>query len=71
MDVYEVGYTVDGYDHIILFICNLTHYIRVAALKGPGTETTLLAIFKFEVVRNEGTPQILRSDQGSNLVSAM
>ncbi len=68
MDVYHVGHTVDGYDHILIMVCNLTNWIRVAALKGSGTERELLAIFEHEVIRNEGTPRVIRSDRGSNLI---
>ena len=68
MDVYDVGFSHDGYDHLVIMVCNLTGWIRVAALKGSGTAEQLLAIFKHEIIRNEGTPRVLRTDQGSNLV---
>ena len=68
MDVYEVGFLHDGFDNILIMVCNLTGWIRVAALKGPGTARQLLAIFRHEIIRNEGTPRVLRSDQGSNLI---
>jgi hypothetical protein len=71
IDVYTVGYSVDGYDHLVIMVCNLTGWIRVAALKGAGTAEQLLTIFEHEVIRNEGTPRVVRSDQGSNLVSDM
>ena len=69
LDVYEVGFEVDGYDHILIMVCNLTGWVRAVALKGPGTAEQILNIFMHEVVRNEGTPRFVRSDRGSNLTS--
>ena len=68
MDVYEVGLDADGYTHILVFVCDFSTWVRFVPLKGPGTASSLRAIFKHEILRNESCPRVVYSDQGSNLI---
>ena len=70
-DVYELGFSCDGYDHLFIIVDNFSKWLRAIPLKGPGDTETLLRLWKYEVTRNESLAAVIKSDRGSNLISKL
>ena len=62
---------VAAFDGTVSFACQFSRMIKVAAVKGQPTSRTIARILINEVIRHYGTPRAVRSDHGSNFVSAM
>ena len=69
LDIYSVGYECDGYDHIFVIVDDFSGWVRAIPIRGPGNAEELFSIFKYEVIRNESYPVVIKSDRGSPFVS--
>ena len=59
------------FDGTVSFACQFSRLIKVAAVRGQPTSRTISRILLHEVIQHYGTPRAIRSDHGSNFVSAV
>tara|TARA_B110000046_G_scaffold47237_1_gene52291 strand:+ start:9491 stop:17443 length:7953 start_codon:yes stop_codon:yes gene_type:complete len=69
-DVFDVGFEEDGYDHTLDFACYFSRGIRSVPLKGTPTSETIIDALISVIFRDSGIPSEIRSDAGSNFISA-
>lgn len=69
-DVFEVGLVYDDYSHTLDFACHFTRGIRSTAVVGMPTSEVIANIIITVIIRYGGKPREIRSDRGSNFISA-
>ena len=74
VDHFSMGVTsapsAEAYDGVLDFACCLTRHITCSPTKGTPDSREIAHILLREIIRVYGTPSEMRSDRGSNLVSA-
>ena len=72
VDHYSVGIKSgeSGFDGVLDFVCHFSRHITAEPTVGTPTSEEVANIIVRRIIRQFGVPRQLRSDQGSNLVSA-
>ena len=69
-DVYYVGKNADGYDTTLDFVCYFTRNVTATAMQGVPTSEQIMDVLLGTIIRQFGMPREVRSDLGSNFISA-
>ena len=69
-DVYYVGKNADGYDTTLDFVCYFTRNVTATAMQGVPTSEQIMDVLIGTIIRQFGMPKEVRSDLGSNFISA-
>ena len=69
-DVYDVGIDWEGYTHTLDFICYFSRWVTSTAMQGMPTSEEIARVVIDVVMRQHGKPREIRSDRGSNFISA-
>ena len=70
VDIMELPLTVHGNRYVIVFLDYLTKWVEAYA-PPDQTSKTIATLLVNEVVCRHGVPEVLISDRGSNLLSAL
>tara|TARA_B110001452_G_C15241755_1_gene430087 strand:+ start:5834 stop:16840 length:11007 start_codon:yes stop_codon:yes gene_type:complete len=71
IDLYSVGYSDDGYDHILLFADNFTRAVIAVATRGTPTSAQVWNYYVHYVARHAGYAKNIRTDRGSIFISEL
>ena len=70
-DVFEVGCIApSGHSHTIDFACHFSKRIISQANVGSGTSEDIANVLRDQLIRHYGRPSEIRSDRGTNFISA-
>ena len=69
-DVFDVGIVFDEYSHTLDFVCHFTRRVTATAVRGMPTAEGIAKVLIDVIIRQRGKPREVRSDRGSNFISA-
>ena len=69
MDLYYVGYSDNGFDHILIFADQFGRAVTCVPTRGTPTSREVFDFYRFYVARYHGYPSRIRTDHGSIFVS--
>ena len=69
-DVFDVGVVFDEYSHTLDFVCHFTRRVTSTAVRGMPTAEGIAKVVIDVIIRHRGKPREIRSDRGSNFISA-
>ena len=71
IDLYSVGSSDDGYDHVLLFADNFTRSVVAVPTRGTPTSAQVLNYYLHYVARYKGYAKNIRTDRGSIFISEL
>ena len=70
-DILEMPPSRDGYNELLVFCDNLSRFVEAIPFRSLPTAEEVLDAFVEHVFCRYGTPSVLRSDRGSNLIAKL